>query len=425
VNPQLTLATVTYAGARWIAVGLTLAVLLVAVGLTAASAPVQWATGGKRGSRFLRILVGADGRVSTSRTVALAWTAVVVYILLGLIIANPKSWSDALKNLSPTYLLLLGFPYASLVLAKATVATRVASGSLAKTQPDSGPKLSQLFNDDDDNPDVFDVQYVAFNIVAMVFVVVAFSRAGLNSGFPPIPNGLLLLTGGPASIYISNKFMPGNAPAIFSVAANSVRVGQSFTIIGQNLASSDTSVPNPVVRVGGVAVPAGGTYAPTSITVAAPDLDADLGRAVDVSVTTSDGLQAVLVGALEVLGRVPTLDGIDSGVAQVGQEVGLHGGWSADEANRIMVIVDATVVATTKRPSANALMCVVPPLPDLDPPRSVPIVVKLGDQLSSPPIPLIVSPAASSATNGAASKAASTGTNGSGDNPSSGIRVGL
>jgi hypothetical protein len=41
---------------------------------------------------------------------------------------NPSSWSDALKNLSPTYLLLSGFPYASLVLAKATVATRVASG---------------------------------------------------------------------------------------------------------------------------------------------------------------------------------------------------------------------------------------------------------------------------------------------------------
>ena len=217
-------AAVTFTGAKWIAVGITLLLMVGAIWFVGKSASEQNAGTGRKPSRLLWILTGADGRVSTSRTVALAWTAVVVYILLALIVANPASWSDALKNLSPTYLLLLGFPYASLVLAKAVVATRVGSGTLAKPPPDEGPQLTQLFADDNGNPDVFDVQYVAFNVVAMVFVVVAFGRAGLSTGFPSIPEGMLLLTGGPAAVYVSNKFMPGNAPQIFSVSPDTVRV---------------------------------------------------------------------------------------------------------------------------------------------------------------------------------------------------------
>lgn len=409
---RLSVATVTFTGARWIALGITVLVVLGSVALAAASAPAKRARGKSAG--FLGVLTGADGRVSTSRTVALGWTAIVVYILLALIIANPANWSDALKNLDPTYLLLLGFPYASLVLAKATVATRVASGSLAKPPPEEGPQLSQLFADDDGNPDVFDVQYVAFNVVAMVFVVVAFGRAGLRTGFPAIPSGVVLLTGGPAAVYVANKFMPGGAPVIFSVSPNQVRVGQSFTVIGQSLASSDPSAADPTVKVGGVEVPKGGSYAPTSLSVAAPDVGADLGRAVDVSVTPSPGLQAVVPGALEVLGRVPTLDGIDRGLADVGDEVSLHGDWTAAEAAQITVLVDSTVFATVNPRAANTLKFVVPPLPNLETPRSVPVTVKLGEELSNP-VPLVVSAAAAAATNGATPSPKTT----------SGIRVGM
>ena len=404
-------AAVTYTDARWISVGITLVILIGAILLVGASAQAVNTATGKKTPGYLRILLGADGRVSTSRTVALAWTAIVVYMLLALIIANPPSWSDALQNLSPTYLLLLGFPYASLVLAKATVATRVGSGSLAKPPPDEGPQLSQLFADDDGNPDVFDVQYVAFNVVAMVFVIVAFGRAGLTTGFPAIPDGLLLLTGGPAAIYVSNKFMPGGAPAIFSVSPGQVRVGQSFTVIGQNLSSSDPSAANPTVKVGSVEVPGGGTYAPTSLTVAAPDVGADLGRAVDVSVTISGGLQAVVPNALQVLGRVPALDGTDRGVADVGDDVSLSGDWTAAEATQIVVVVDGSVFAAIKRRGATTLTFVVPPLPNLDTPRSVTITVKLGDEISNA-VPLLVSAATLAAGNGA------------GPSASSGIRVG-
>jgi hypothetical protein len=275
------------------------------------------------------------------------------------------------------------------VLAKAVVATRVGSGTLAKPLSDEPGRLSQLFSDDNGNPDVFDVQYVVFNAVAMVFVTVAFGRAGLASGFPEVPNGLLLLTGGPASVYVANKFMPGSAPAIFSISPGEVRVGQTFTVIGQNLASLLPSDPAPKVRVGSVEAPSISTYTPTSLVVPAPDVDADVGRALDLTVTVASGVQATVSGALKVLGRIPVLDGADRGVAQVGEDVTLRGDWTAEEAAGLTVLVDTGVVGAIRRQGEGTLTFGVPALADLASPRPVPFKVRLGAEHSAP-ITLIV-----------------------------------
>jgi hypothetical protein len=405
----LNVGAVTFTGARWISVGITLIVILGSVLLAAASGPKRRAGSTKKDPGALAILTGEDGRVSTSRTVALAWTVVVVYILFALIIANPKSWGDALGNLSPTYLLLLGFPYASLVLAKATVSTRVANGTLAKNEPEEGPSLAQLFNDDSGNPDVFDVQYVAFNVVAMVFVLVAFARAGLATGFPSIPTGILTLTGGPAAVYLSNKLMPGDAPAIFSVSPAQIRVGQGFTVIGQNLAGSAPGSSPPVVTVGGLRVADGGTVSPTSLTVTAPDVGADLGRPVAVAVTNATGLQAVVSAALTVLGRVPALDGASTGVAQVGDPVALTGDWTADEANSLTVVVDADVIASPTSRARGTVRFEIPQLANLDSPRNVPVQVKLGTELSNTITMLVSAGGLGGSPNGKAAGAATSG----------------
>jgi hypothetical protein len=384
------LAALSYTDEKWLAAAIAIVVLVMALAMAGAAGPASATKGANTTPRMLRVLLGADGRLSTSRAVALAWTAVVTYILVALIIGNPKSWSDALKNLSPNYLLLLGFPYASLVLAKTVVAKRVASGTLAKPSSQEPGRLSQLFSDDNGDPDIFDVQYVIFNVVAMVFVNVAFSRAGLTSGFPEVPDGLLLLTGGPASIYVANKFMPGSAPAIFSVAPGEVRVGQTFTVIGQNLASSAATDAAPTVRVGGAEASSLVTHTPTSLVVTAPDVGADLGRAVDVTVTVASGAQATVSGALKVLGRVPTVDGADRGIAQVGDDVALRGDWTVEEASDLTVLVDTSVVGAVRRSAEAMLTFTVPPLADLASPRSVPVKVKLGAEQSGP-ITLIVS----------------------------------
>lgn len=381
---------VSFSTARWWAAAITVAACLLAMVLVSASSPRRETPADRRTSLILRPFVGADGRLSTSHTVVLAWTGVVAYILVALIIANPPDWSDAMKNLSPTYLLLLGFPYASLVLAKATVTSRKAKGTLVKSSTDDPATLSQLFTDDDGNTDVFDVQYIVFNVIAMIFAIVQFSRATVGSGFPEIPDGIILLTGGPAAVYLTNKFMPNSGPAIFGPSQSQVRVGQSFTIAGQNLAAPGAAATPPQVTIGGVPASVSG-FTQSNILVAAPDVGTDLGRQLDVAVRGPSGVQALKSAALTVLGRVPILHGASTGVAQVGEKVILWGDWTDKEAARLIVQVDTGVVASTSDPSQGVITFVVPPLAKLGEPRQLPVWVKLGLEASDP-ITLVVSP---------------------------------
>src|SRR5690349_5370511 len=61
----------------------------------------------------LGLLFGADERLSTSKAMAVAWTILVAYVLIVLLLlVDFDGWDDALKNLWPTYALLLGGPYA-------------------------------------------------------------------------------------------------------------------------------------------------------------------------------------------------------------------------------------------------------------------------------------------------------------------------
>src|SRR5437588_30227 len=140
-NRMQAIAAISYGAAKLWAIPVTLLALAVVGGLFFAGSRRMAATLRKRAQRAAdeaeraqlnaradelestkgrsraSILLGADGRLSTSKTVAAAWTAVVAYVLITLLFSWPKDWADALKHLSPTYLLLLGGPYASLVLS--------------------------------------------------------------------------------------------------------------------------------------------------------------------------------------------------------------------------------------------------------------------------------------------------------------------
>src|SRR4051812_5188404 len=114
-------AAIPYTGARWAAVAVTALLIALAVFTVSRRKQVGF------GRACLLTISGKDGRVSTSITVAALWTAIVAWILVSLLFRWPPNWDDALAELSPNYLLLLGGPYAALVLAKATVTARVTS----------------------------------------------------------------------------------------------------------------------------------------------------------------------------------------------------------------------------------------------------------------------------------------------------------
>ena len=221
----------------------------------------------------IRALVsGADNRLSTSKTIVVAWTAVVAWMLVSEAIRDFAA-NLPLGNLpvSNDYLLLLGGPFAAAVLAKQIVTTRLANGTLAKPSapPDAPLQLSDLVSADDGSLDLVDFQYSLFNLIALGIVVYSFIQHPA-AGLPPVPSGLLAITSAAAATYVGNKAVASNTPSIARFAPGQVRPGQVTTINGSNLMASATEANFPVVTIGGVPAAVVGAPSATSVQVRVP-----------------------------------------------------------------------------------------------------------------------------------------------------------
>ena len=176
---------------------------------------------------FSAFFIGTDHRVSTSKTVTTLWTLVVAWAVSTVLIEViglsglpghdlAKDFGDKLKPLSDTYLLLLGGPFAALVLAKGITVTRLTSGNLMKTD-NSGPITpAQLVTNDSGNADLVDFQFCLFNFIALTFVITAFAWHP-DKGLPAIPTALAGLTSVSALAFTANKAFTNNSPIISSV----------------------------------------------------------------------------------------------------------------------------------------------------------------------------------------------------------------
>ncbi|MCX5377941.1 hypothetical protein [Streptomyces sp. NBC_00091] len=171
-------------------------------------------------------VTGRDGRLSTSTTLALAWTVILVWLLLAILaygltagggLAYFQGSDGPLSSLTSVYLPLLGGPYVALIAAKAVVGFRVENGSLAKPAPKATPggrrPLRELIANDSGRTDLVDLQYVALSAVTMLYVVLFF-LSDVGGGLPRLPAEIWALTGAPAGAYLVNKMATRANPVI-------------------------------------------------------------------------------------------------------------------------------------------------------------------------------------------------------------------
>ncbi|MFD5510980.1 hypothetical protein ACFWIB_24845 [Streptomyces sp. NPDC127051] len=174
-------------------------------------------------------VTGRDGRLSTSTTLALAWTVILVWLLItilayGLTAGGGVGWFTGehgpLSSLTTVYLPLLGGPYVALIAAKTVVGIRVENGSMAKPAPKptgSGQRpLRELIANDSGRTDLVDLQYVALSAVTMLYVVLFF-LSDVGGGLPRLPAEIWALTGAPAGAYLVNKMATRANPVITGV----------------------------------------------------------------------------------------------------------------------------------------------------------------------------------------------------------------
>lgn len=266
--------------------------LAVAAATNAATAA---ANGRRAGLKSL--VVGLDGRASTSKTQAALWTYSVLFVLSYMLVIGRKpidrvhtpmlsglhgAFSAFINQpLQPEYFALLGLPIAGAVAAKGITSGKVASGLLTKTtgtQSGVGTGLGELISNDQGQTDLLDFQYLAFNIFTLAYYFVAFATVTAtkpSSGFPQIPTTLLALSGVSATGYLFKKQLDAAlAPAISSVTPLRVVLGvdKQLLVAGSGFfASTSTKLPSTSnqVTVDGRPV-ATANWTPTSVTVVLP-----------------------------------------------------------------------------------------------------------------------------------------------------------
>src|SRR6266851_9665779 len=222
-----------WGGQEWL--GLAIVIALVALAYV-----FRWLTP-KTGASHGRggLVMGWDKRLSTSKTISVAWTLVVAYMLLVIMLIAldhvdaGSFFSSTLGKASEIYLVFLGGPYAAAVLAKIGTTNQVANGKVQKSDGNGTANPFDIIADDAGNADVYDTQYTLLNLVAMVAVLATFIRQPAL-GFPAVPAFLAAITGGSALVYTTNKVTTTNPPQLTTVSPSPARVGDKVTLTGQN-----------------------------------------------------------------------------------------------------------------------------------------------------------------------------------------------
>lgn len=219
---------------------------------------------------FIDVVIGADGRISTSKTVAYGWTGVfasALVIMAALAVSGRLTPAQAFRTGSnwDAYLLLLGGPYASAVIAKGIVSYQTQQDPTAKSGTVAvadtanvmsmtvagGPSAADVVNGDGSEPSLIDTQYSLFSLIAILYFAGLFVAnldkyaagavsAGQAQWFPQIPSALLGLTSLAALTYVGNKAVQGQGLRVVSFSPNPAPAGSPVLAKLVNLAPTAT-----------------------------------------------------------------------------------------------------------------------------------------------------------------------------------------
>lgn len=184
------------------------------------------------------LVVGTDNRLSTSKTIAFAWTYVIAFGLITLLVAmwlgDDTGWQKLVDNgLQEEYLLALGGPYAAAVLAKYT-AVSAAQNDEKPAAPPGNASLGQLFANDSGEADLGDFQYVLFNAIALVYVIVRFVFH-VQEGLPDIPLILAGLALTSTGAYSAKKLLTALPATLTNVHPPEAAAAGTVQLWGKNL----------------------------------------------------------------------------------------------------------------------------------------------------------------------------------------------
>jgi hypothetical protein len=179
------------------------------------------------------LVIGTDGRASTSKVQAVLWTFALLYAISFMLLwgrslgcGSPGRATETIcvsaakarglftdfvnRGLQPEYFVLLGFPIGAAVAAKAIKAAEVSKlpnpnqGDLTAGEGGLRQSVHEIISNDVNETDLLDFQYFAFNVVTLAFFFSSF-LTNPALGLPDLPPTLIALSGLSASTYVAKK----------------------------------------------------------------------------------------------------------------------------------------------------------------------------------------------------------------------------
>ncbi len=215
------------------------ALLLIVARAIIGTRPPEGATPAMARRRGLGgLVIGTDGRASTSKVQAVLWTFAVFFAITFLLIWGRSSGCDAENppgecreaaqaraaferlvdhGIQGQYFVLMGFPVAVAIAAKAMTQAQVDDhGDDTKPAIDDDRDgiiqgLREVASNDHGELDLLDFQYFVFNLLALAFFFVEFLTHP-GQGLPDLPATLVALTGVSAAGYTTKKGLIAAAP---------------------------------------------------------------------------------------------------------------------------------------------------------------------------------------------------------------------
>jgi hypothetical protein len=170
----------------------------------------------------LKVVVGEDGRPSTSKLQMWMWTVVVLFTYGAIYAARAVTGKfDAINDIPANVLIAMGLSVITATAAKGITVSFIQSGELAKTQATtstSGP--SQVLREDDGSLDLSKIQMLAWTVVAIAVYlinVVAKIKGGVYEPFPDIDAALMVLMGLGQGAYLGKKLVSTDTPRVPAV----------------------------------------------------------------------------------------------------------------------------------------------------------------------------------------------------------------
>jgi hypothetical protein len=228
----------------------------------------------RRGVKAL--VIGADGRASTSKVQAVLWTFAIWFAFVFLLVwgrslgcgeddlsaEDRQACAAAAKDrttftdvaggeLQADYYVLLGFPLGVAIASKALTTSKVTAGTVTKPPVTEGVEgvpqgLRETISNDRGETDLVDFQYFAFNLLTLAFFWIEFLTKP-DQGLPELPATLIGLAGLSAAAYTTRKALETDVkPGISTVIPRRIDLTEGFgvAVIGSGFEARTPVVPD-------------------------------------------------------------------------------------------------------------------------------------------------------------------------------------